>query len=398
MNLAYHYPSVYWATAVMTVEAGALDIDDAGGTNYAKIATAIGRVQSEGYKVELPLINKAQFAFVPDVENNAILYGFKGISDVGDELIKNIIANRPYSSVEDFIEKCQPQKRQMISLIKAGTFEEFGNKRKIMKDYLYSICPKKVRITLQNMNTLIDYHLIEKDQISYIYLYNFNKYIKSLQVPEGYRLDKRAMNFIMKNYPDINISSGYLDVKIWKKTYDSEMNGLKDWLKENEERLKDDIQMRDVEEIWNQYCLGNDSAWEMDALGFYYSGHELKNINIKTHSIKNLTDGNYKNTVDIAGTVLGKEAYKHMVTILTPEGVIDLKFTGEQFAQYNKTISEVINGTKKTLEKSWFIQGTLLLVNGYKSGEIFRVRNLSRIIEVAENGDVKTTKYRYGEA
>ena len=397
MNLAYHYPSVYWATAVMTVEAGALDIDDAGGTNYAKIASAIGRVQSEGYKVELPLINKAQFAFVPDVEGNAIMYGFKGISDVSDELIKSIIANRPYNSVNDFIEKCEPQKRQMISLIKAGAFSEFGEKRKIMKDYLYSICPKKVRITLQNMNSLIDYRLIPNELISYVYLYNFNKYLKQLQIPEGFRLDKRAMDFLLKNFPDLDISSGYLDIKVWKRTYDSGMDNLKSWLKENEEELKNKLQEKDVEDIWNQYCAGNDSAWEMDTLGFYYSGHELSNINIETHSIKNLADGNYKNTVDIAGTVLGKEAYKHMVTILTPEGVIDLKFTGEQFAQYNKTISKVQNDTKKVLEKSWFLKGTLLLVNGYKSGETFRVRSLSRILEVSEDGNIKTTKYRYGE-
>lgn len=397
MNLAYHYPPVYWATAVMTVEAGALDIDESNGANYGKIAAAIGRTQSEGYRVELPSINKSDFGFIPDVENNSIMYGLKGISDVGDELIKNIMNNRPYASVEDFINKIEPQKKQMISLIKSGAFNEFGDRRKIMKDYLYSICPKKVRITLQNMNSLIDYNLIPEDLNSYIYLYNFNKYIKKKELPEGYKLDERAINFLCKNFPDIDISDGYLETKLWKKTYDKSMDNLKAWIKENEENLIDAIQTEDVKDIWNLYCSGNDSAWEMDTLGFYNSSHELANININTHSIKNLTDGNYKNTVDIVGTVLSKEPYKHMVTILTPEGVIDLKFTGEQFAQYNKTISEVKNDIKKVLEKSWFIKGTLLLVNGYKSGETFRVRDLSKIISVDEEGNVKTTRYRYGE-
>lgn len=397
MNLAYHYPPVYWATAVMTVEAGALDIDESNGANYGKIAAAIGRTQSEGYKVELPSINKSDFGFVPDVENGSIMYGLKGISDVGDELIKNIMNNRPYTSVEDFINKIEPQKKQMISLIKAGTFNEFGDRRKIMKEYLYSICPKKVRITLQNMNSLIDYNLIPKDLNSYIYLYNFNKYIKKKELPEGYKLDERAMNFLCKNFPDIDVSNGYLETKLWKKIYDKSMDSLKAWIKENEDDLIEAIQTEDVQDIWNLYCSGNDSAWEMDTLGFYNSSHELADINIDVHSIKNLTDRNYKNTVDIAGTVLSKEPYKHMVTILTPEGVIDLKFTGEQFAQYNKTISEINNDTKKVLEKSWFIKGTLLLVNGYKSGETFRVRNLSKIISIDEEGNVKTTRYRYGE-
>lgn len=399
MNLAYHYPSIYWATAVMTVEAGALDIEDSSGTNYAKVSAAIGRVTSEGYKVELPLINEADFGFVPDAKNNSIVYGLKGITEISDDFVKTIIENRPYSSPEDFIEKCQPQKKQMINLIKAGAFTEFEDRRLTMNNYLTSISPKKARITLQNMNTLIDYRLIPNELISYVYLYNFNKYIKKGETPSGFKIDARAMDFLAKNFPDIDITSGFLDGKLWKKTYENGMDGLKTWIKENEEYLIEEIQRNDVLKIWEQYCVGNNSAWEMDVLGFYHSGHELANINVDdVVSINNLQEGDYKNVVTIAGTVLGKEPYKHMVTILTPDGVIDLKFTGEAFANYNKTISEVIKGEKKTLEKSWFIKGTLVLVTGFKSGEVFRVKHLSRILEIDDLGNVKTTKYRYGGA
>ena len=66
-------------------------------------------------------------------------------------------------------------------------------------------------------------------------------------------------------------------------------------------------------------------------------------------------------------------------------------------AKYNKTISEVKNDTKKVLEKSWFIKGTLLIAQGFKSGEVFRVKSLSRIVSVDDLGKVKSTKYRYGE-
>jgi DNA polymerase-3 subunit alpha len=399
MNLAYHYPSIYWATAVMTVEAGALDIEDSSGTNYAKVSAAIGRVTSEGYKVELPLINEADFGFVPDAKNNSIVYGLKGITEVSDDFVKTIIENRPYSSPEDFVEKCQPQKKQMINLIKAGAFTEFEDRRLTMNNYLTSISPKKARITLQNMNTLIDYRLIPNELISYVYLYNFNKYIKKGETPSGFKIDARAMDFLAKNFPDIDIASGFLDGKLWKKTYENEMNGLKTWLKENEEHLIKEIQRNDVLKIWEQYCVGNDSAWEMDVLGFYHSGHELANINVEdVVSINNLQEGDYKHVVTIAGTVLGKEPYKHMVTILTPDGVVDLKFTGEAFANYNKTISEVVKGEKKTLEKSWFVKGTLVLATGFKSGEVFRVRHLSRVLEIDDLGNVKTTKYRYGGA
>ena len=397
MNLAYHYPSIYWATAVITVEAGALGEEDNGGVNYAKVAAAIGRVQSEGYKVELPDINIAEFGFVPDVQKDAIVYGLKGISEIGDELAKRIIKERPYNSVEDFITKIQPQKKQMINLIKAGAFDAFGEKRIIMNNYLLSITPQKTRITLQNMNSLIEYNLIPKDLISYKYLYNFNKYLKDLEIPEGYRLDERAINFLCKNFPNIDISNGLLDTKVWKKIYDNEMIGIKDWMKSNEEELIQQIQKCEVNKIWEQYCNGNDSSWEMEVLGFYYSGHELDSLEESQIDIAHLKDGDYKHTVSICGTVLGKDAYKHMVTLLTTTGVVTLKFTGELFANYNKIISEMTAEGKKTLEKSWFNKGTLLIVNGYKSGEVFRVRSLSKILEIDSSGKVKSTKYRYGE-
>ena len=397
MNLAYHYPSIYWATAVITVEAGALGEEDSGGVNYAKVAAAIGRVQSEGYKVELPDINIAEFGFVPDVQKDAIVYGLKGISEIGDELAKRIIKERPYNSVKDFITKIQPQKKQMINLIKAGAFDAFGEKRIIMNNYLLSITPQKTRITLQNMNSLIEYNLIPKDLISYKYLYNFNKYLKDLEIPEGYRLNERAINFLCKNFPNIDISNGLLDTKVWKKIYDNEMTGIKDWMKSNEEELIQQIQKCDVNEIWKQYCNGNDSSWEMEVLGFYYSGHELDSLEESQIDITHLKDGDYKHTVSICGTVLGKDAYKHMVTLLTTTGVVTLKFTGELFANYNKIISEMTAEGKKTLEKSWFNKGTLLIVNGYKSGEVCRVRSLSKILEIDSSGKVKSTKYRYGE-
>lgn len=398
MNLSYYYPPIYWATAVLTVNAGALENEESTtGTNYKKVASAIGRIQTEGYEVKLPDVNEAGFAFTPNAKENSIIYGLKGISEINDDFIKIIIQNRPYTSVEDFIEKCQPQKKQIINLIKAGAFNEFGDRRKIMKTYLASICPKKARITLQNMSLLIEYNLIPKDLQNYVYLFNFNRYIKQYETPDGFKLDQRARSFIERNYGDLDYETGFLDKKVWKKTYDKAMGGIKEWFKDNEEELINKIQEKDIEKIWNQYCQGSNSAWEMEVLGFYHSPHELLGLKADVVNPKNLVDGNYRHTVNIAGTVLGKDAYKHMVTILTTYGVVDLKFSNEQFAEYNRTISEVRNGVKKVLEKSWFIKGTLVFVKGFKSGETFRVRQISKIIDIDNKGVPKMTRYRYGK-
>ena len=74
-------------------------------TDYGKIAKAIGDIQAAGIKVSLANINKSSYGFAPDVDNNRILFGLKGMLNVGDDVVAAIIANRPYSSPKDFLNK-----------------------------------------------------------------------------------------------------------------------------------------------------------------------------------------------------------------------------------------------------------------------------------------------------
>ena len=129
-------------------------------TDYGKVAKAIGDIQAAGIKVSLANINKSKFGFAPDVENNRILFGLKGMLNVGDELVEKIIANRPYSSVRDFLNKVKPGKQAMISLIKGGAFDDMEDRKFVMAWYIWETCDKKSRITLQNMGGLIKYNLL----------------------------------------------------------------------------------------------------------------------------------------------------------------------------------------------------------------------------------------------
>ena len=56
-----------------------------------KIAKAIGDIRSVGIKVSLVDINKSDFGFKPDPVNNQILFGLKGLLNVGDDVIVSII-------------------------------------------------------------------------------------------------------------------------------------------------------------------------------------------------------------------------------------------------------------------------------------------------------------------
>ena len=96
LYLATNFNPIYWNTACLIVNSGALEEGEDESTNYTKIAKAIGSIREAGIKVSLADINNSGFGFKPDVENNEILFGLKGLVNVGDDLVKAIIDNRPY--------------------------------------------------------------------------------------------------------------------------------------------------------------------------------------------------------------------------------------------------------------------------------------------------------------
>jgi DNA polymerase-3 subunit alpha len=115
LYLATNFNPIYWNTAYLIVNSGSLEdeeeeVDKQESTSYTKLAKAIGQIRSAGIKVSLADINKSFFGFLPDVENNQILFGMKGMLNVGDDLVETIIEKRPYISPRDFLNKVQPNK------------------------------------------------------------------------------------------------------------------------------------------------------------------------------------------------------------------------------------------------------------------------------------------------
>ena len=255
--LAINFNPIYWDTACLIVNSGSLEdnseeeivdiyepeaqdlsegvifidlpdkkekIRKTSSTDYGKVAKAIGDIRGAGIKVSLININRSDFGFSPDVENNQILFGLKGLLNVGDELVMNIIEKRPYISPRDFINKVKPTKQAMISLIKSGAFDEMLERKMCMAWYIWETCDKKKRLTLQNMPGLIRYGLLPEDtdeQIMARRVFEFNRYLKavckSAEMPGMYRLDERAINFLMELEEEKHIqydgaSSYYLSI------------------------------------------------------------------------------------------------------------------------------------------------------------------------------------------
>ena len=74
----------------------------------------------------------------------------------------------------------------------------------------------------------------------------------------------------------------------------------------------------------------------------------------------------------IIGTVIDKNKMHNTITLLTPTGVVNVKIYKNQFALYDKQLSQKDNeGKKHVIEKSWFSRGTKLVVQGIRKGQDF---------------------------
>lgn len=101
--------------------------------NYIKVANQMG------IDIRVPDVNKSGKEFTPDTEDNAILFGFNSVKGVGETSIPDIVANRPYASLEEALNKIPKKsfnKRVGIALIKAGAFNFYnGNRYSLINEF-----------------------------------------------------------------------------------------------------------------------------------------------------------------------------------------------------------------------------------------------------------------------
>ena len=417
---------IYWNTACLIVNSGATDEEAGGSTDYGKIAKAIGDIRSAGIKVSLANINKSDFGFIPDVENNQILFGLKGMLNVGDDVISNTIANAPYVSPKDYLYRIKPGKQAMISLIKGGAFDDMMDRKLCMAWYIWETCDKKNKLNLQNMATLLKYGLLPTDgEYENVYkIYEFTRYLKScLKINnELFDIDERAYDFLTKiERTDLIDNFNKLPAKIWdKKVYQPAMDKYRNYISTNQNKLLQQLNDIIFKSDWEKYAKGSLSAWEMEVLCFYYHEHELANVHSKygfkdffkmpENPVieKSFQKGNktinmfqlYK----ICGTCIAKNKVKSTVSLLTTSGVVEVKFRKEYFSLFDKQISErQADGTKTIIEKSWFNRGNKIIVQGVRIGDVFIPKKyastsghqLYKITEVLPNGELILQAERY---
>ena len=473
LNLAYRYPTILWDCACLISDSGgaekeeeddeeneqncveetfdssigtfddeAEDEDDEGdetvakknkkstkSANYGKIATAIGKMSHEGVTIVATDINKSEYTFAPDIENHRIIYGLSGITRVGDDLVRQIIDNRPYESIEDFIGKIKINKPQMINLIKSGAFDNLygGDRIKAMNVYIDLIADKKKRMTLQNLQMLINFGFIPDDYDFQCRVYNFNKYLKKMKFDNYYGIDNIALNFYSDNFDmDLLMPDSNYVFKIkqtdWDKIYKKEMDKIRPFIKDNNELLLNKVNGKLRQDLWDKYCQGNISQWEMDSISCYIHDHELKNLKNGFYGLSNFSQLpedpviNYEfrsketgqkiplfKICRIAGTVLDKDKNKKMVTLLTNDSVVTVKIFGDAFTHYDRQISEKgADGVKHVKEKSWLSRGNKVIITGIRRDSDFIAKKYKNtphhlvelITSIDENGYIQTKQER----
>lgn len=452
MNLVYRYPSIYWKTACLSVNAGAIneedyynlveegiielsDEEDVRSSNkiqYGKVASAIGDMRGH-ILVRQPDINKSRMGFTPNAEKNSILYGLKGITRLGDSIIQNIIVNRPFDSLSDFVAKMTTadgkkliSKDKVVNLIKAGAFDEIEARprEEILLSFVKMTADSKKRLNLQNFLMLMRQNLVPDSLSEEMACYNFTRYIRKSRYESVYLIDDIAEDYLLEKFPADRIKKisheGHVRNCIsqtwWDSIYEGFMNNVRSWIKSNHDELLEKLNNILFQEEFQKYAKGNILDWELQSLNFFYSGHPLTGVELpKTIQLSNYNEikegeivghfviqGKYIPKMKLStifGTVIDKDRTKGIVTLSTLDAVVDVKFFKQQFAKYvQEGEIESEDPENESYATNFFDKGTHLLITGIKRGDMFvpkvyKNSNIAEVIKVTiENKKIIATE------
>lgn len=433
-NLATKYNPLFWDCACLSVNSGSGNtsmVEDYGeelgdeedeeqldeeqakikevAPDYGKIGRAVAAAQLRGVVVAPPSINLAEQEFYPDIATNSIIYSLKAVTSVNKELANRIIAARPFTSLVDFLTRINPTNVQAINMIKAGCFDSLylpqTYRKAIMEEYVNWAAAQKVsrkeKLTMANLDKIIDFGLLPPNLEISRRVWKYSKFMKEYAYDKEnrrYTINKsNTLKFFQDFYEeDLIIGKDYdtipdgYSVKSapFNKLTDKFIDELKGWLGSSEACdlfYKAELKQKH-DEIWEKYCTGSVSKWEMQSLHYYYHEHELAHVNLGKYGIvdfdtlpETLTPTGTKvnrngvevptyDLVRICGTVINSDNNKHIVTILTNFGkVVDVKFYSGSYIYYNKVISyQDEKGVKHRVEGSWFDRGNLLCLSGVR--------------------------------
>lgn len=449
-HLATHYNPLYWACACLCCNAGntVQDVDfdedeesDAGSDetpqngseelteasekkkraapHYGKIAKAISDAQLGGVEIGLPDINEAVEDFIPDVKNNRIIYSLRVVNSVSDSLYDEILAKRPFKSLDDFVDRIETATTsQIIGLIKAGCFDALEGKgrKAILKAYIKRVAeeenPVKDKLTAAHIKKAIQTKMPLPQFRNEVWMFNFKKWIDENQLDKNVKtrylltdsdsieyFEKYAKPLLSQNKDEYAyLPGGYIAVKktSFEKAFNQYVAPLKDYFASDEGRVAFAEHMRNLymAEILEDECSGTIPQWEMEQMCFYHGKHELAPVHELSYGIVDFNSlpevpemetyfdskGEKRQspkTCALAGTIVYVENQRRVVWLLTTHGVVNVKFYSDLFNRYKSVLSKIDpkTGKKTVLDRPWLKRGEKILVYGYRREDAFVVRS-----------------------
>lgn len=415
MNLNYHFDPIYWACACLNVNANAVNEADyeflldndiieveeeaeeeskSGKVAYDKVAEAISKFTQ--YEIIPPDINNARMGFIPKVYENKIMFGLKGISKIGDDLVLDIINKRPYTSVNDFVEKMVVDGKKLISkdrvvnLIKAGCFDAVENKprEEIMTNFISDLVPYKSTVNLRNIQMLIRYNLFPEELQREKKIFIVHNEIKKTLNCGYYYLDDEDGILYQWYVRTFDKEPLTLDVHWvvpqteWERIYKAAQDKVRPWIKSHVGELIESIHTTEYQAEYEKYAKGDILQWELDSLNFYHSGHPLTDVaypfdtTLPQDLRENEFDGYWtiKDTKvpkmvlhNIVGTVIVANKKANIIVLACPQGVVKVKCYKIQYVKYDKVVEE----WDELVQDSFFKKGTDLKIRGYLRDGMF---------------------------
>lgn len=135
--IKYYYPAEFFASALNY-------------TNYKKLPNLMGEAKNMGIDIIPPSINLANNEFI--VADGKIVFGLsmvKGVGVVADDIIREREKNGTFLDIKDFLKRIK-KPTAIISLVKAGAFDEFNANRTSVINYMSEISPLIEKIKDKN--------------------------------------------------------------------------------------------------------------------------------------------------------------------------------------------------------------------------------------------------------
>ena len=190
--LKYYYPTEFFA-AVLSIQ------------SEDKIEKYSEVCHNEGIRIITPDINISGRYFTPNAKDKTIYYGLSSIKGVGEKAIEEILAARPFYSLEEVFEKLPKRvfnKRVAFALAKSGALDTFepSKNRKTIINRIYEIRKDKCERELEESydeQTCIEY---EKEVLSAPITYKpwWN------EIKPGKKIDEQAIILSCNERPDKN--------------------------------------------------------------------------------------------------------------------------------------------------------------------------------------------------